>query len=112
MNFTDAVKVGLTNYANFSGRSGRPEFWWFALFCAVVNFVSMFLGDIINLILTLALLVPTFAVGARRLHDLGKSGWWQLLVLTVIGAFLLLYWAAQPGTDGPNEFGAPAPQAA
>jgi uncharacterized membrane protein YhaH (DUF805 family) len=56
----------------------------------------------------LALLVPSIAVGSRRLHDIGKSGWLQLLCfIPVIGWILLIYWFAQPGQAESNQYGAP-----
>jgi uncharacterized membrane protein YhaH (DUF805 family) len=55
------------------------------------------------------MLVPSLAVGARRLHDIGKSGWLQLLgLIPIIGWILLIYWAAQPGETGSNQYGPPA----
>jgi uncharacterized membrane protein YhaH (DUF805 family) len=50
----------------------------------------------VNGLFSLATLVPALSIGARRLHDIGKSGWWQLIMLTVIGVFLLIYWWCQP----------------
>ena len=63
------------------------------------------ISDIVSLVYLIAVGIPTFAVSARRLHDVGRSGWWQLLVLTFIGAFLLLFWYLQPGDDGANDYG-------
>lgn len=54
--------------------------------------------------INLALLLPALAVGTRRLHDIGKSGWWQLIMLTVIGLLLLIYWWVQPTAEGSNEY--------
>lgn len=117
MNFTDAVKSVLTtNYANFTGRSARPEFWWFALFNFIilaVFFVLMMIVPPISYLewlYRLAVLIPSIAVGVRRLHDIDKSGWWLLITLTIIGILLIIYWAIQPGTQGPNRFG-PQPTA-
>ena len=96
MNFGQAISVCLSKYATFSGRASRPEFWWFFLFQVLVSIVASMLGDTISMLAGLALLLPALAVGARRLHEIGKSGWWQLLLLTGIGFFLLVYWWAQP----------------
>ena len=63
------------------------------------------LGETVNALISLALLLPALAVGTRRLHDIGRSGWWQLLYLTGIGFLLLLYWLVQPSADGSNEYG-------
>lgn len=112
MDFKQAVLRCLRDkYADFSGRASRPEFWWFALASFLVALVLNLLHlGIIGLLVNLALLVPSLAVGARRLHDIGKSGWLQLLVLVpVLGLLVLIYWFAQP-SGGPNAYGeGPAP---
>jgi uncharacterized membrane protein YhaH (DUF805 family) len=115
MDFATAVKtVVMQKYANFSGRAIRSEYWWFALayiiaylVLAVVDYV---LGiQLLTAILALGLLIPSIAVGVRRLHDLDKSGWWLLLgLIPIVGGLVLLYWFCQPGTPGANQFGAPA----
>ncbi len=104
--FLNAVKTCLRKYATFSGRASRAEFWWFFLFSLVVNLVSGILGAFLSFLVGIALLVPGLAVGARRLHDIDKSGWLQLLWLVpVIGWAILIYWAVQP--SGPaNPYGA------
>lgn len=99
MNFGQAISTCFSKYATFSGRAARPEFWWFFLFQVLVSIGASLFGDIISALVSLALLLPALAVGARRLHDIGKSGWWQLIMLTVIGLLLLIYWWAQPGNN-------------
>jgi uncharacterized membrane protein YhaH (DUF805 family) len=121
MNFQDAIKSGFKNYANFSGRAVRSEFWYWILFCFIVGIVTAILDGAIfpdndisplNTIFGLAVLIPNFAVGARRLHDIDRTGWWQLIAFTVIGIFILIYWWVQPGQQGTNRFGGPAPTTA
>lgn len=56
----------------------------------------------------LVTLIPSISVGVRRLHDIGKSGWWFLISLTVIGILLIIYWACVTGDEGENRYGAPA----
>ena len=102
MNFGQAISTCLSNYATFSGRATRPEFWWFFLFQILMYLAASMLGDTVASLISLALLLPSLAVGTRRLHDIGKSGWWQLLVLTGIGVFVLIYWWAQPTVEGSN----------
>ncbi|KQB60158.1 MULTISPECIES: DUF805 domain-containing protein [Acidovorax] len=96
MDFVSAIKSCLGQYAGFSGRAVRSEFWWFFLFQIIVMVIASFLGDVVSGIVSIALLLPAFAVGARRLHDIGRSGWWQLLTLTGIGVLVLIYWWVQP----------------
>lgn len=111
MEFQEAVKAGFNNYANFSGRASRSEFWYWILFCFILNIVSGFIDTILGLPLTgllifFGLLVPNIAVGIRRLHDTDRSGWWYLLnFVPVIGWIILIIWCATKGTDGPNRFG-------
>ena len=96
MDLGQSVETCMTKYADFNGRASRSEFWWFFLFnvlsSAAVGTISR--GDQFSSLLSLILLLPDLAVGARRLHDIGKSGWWQLLMLTGIGFIpLLILWA-------------------
>ena len=109
MNFIEAVKTCLRNYAEFRGRATRPEFWWFMLFCALATtVVGILFGERASGAATLLLLLPALAVTARRLHDVGRSGWWQLLILPIfmgIGLLVLLYWWVQPSQLEQNRFG-------
>jgi uncharacterized membrane protein YhaH (DUF805 family) len=103
-----AVKACLTKYAGFSGRAARPEFWWFVLAQVVVGFVINLVLPMLGLLFSLAMLVPSLAAGSRRLHDIGKSGWLQLLgFIPIIGWIPLIYWCAQPGEQGANRYGEP-----
>lgn len=117
MDFMQAVQKCLNNYANFSGRARRSEFWFFVLFqlaCQVVaNIIDLALGlGILSLIVSLGLLVPAIAVGVRRLHDIGKVGWWILIGLVpLVGWIILIIFYVKPGDAGPNQFG-PDPKAA
>jgi uncharacterized membrane protein YhaH (DUF805 family) len=98
-------------YADFGGRAGREEFWYFMLAyflaCLVLGIVHL---QVVAGLLNLALIVPSLAAGARRLHDTGKSGWFQLVwLIPLVGWILMIYWLAQPSAVA-NEYGeAPAP---
>ncbi len=117
MNFIEAVKSGFHNYVNFSGRAVRSEYWYWTLFATVVAVVFglidewLYPGDqmgafsVVDILVSLALILPGIAVSIRRLHDIDRTGWWLLLGLTIIGGFVLLYWACVRGTAGPNRFG-------
>mgnify|MGYP000628011175 CR=1 FL=1 len=116
MDFKSAVTAFFKNYINFSGRSSRSEYWWPYLFIIIVvialSFLAGLLGNtigglvgIILMVFYLAILIPSIAVGIRRLHDNDKSGWWFLLAFVPIASFYLLYLFVIKGTDGPNRFG-------
>ena len=101
-----AVKTCLSKYADFNGRAARPEFWWFMLAQIVVLLIAGMISGLLEALVSLGLLLPGLAVGARRLHDIGKSGWLQLLWLVpFIGWAILIYWAAQPSAVGANAYG-------
>ena len=80
----EAVVQGFRKYVDFGGRAPRAEFWWWALFIVIGSIVFSVidrligLGSALETLFTLATLLPTLAVTARRLHDIGKTGWWQL----------------------------------
>lgn len=108
--FGDAIKLGFSKYATFSGRATRAEYWWWILFIVLARIALLvvdtftFFGT--SLLFSLATLIPNLALGARRLHDINRTGWWQLLILVpVIGWILLLVWACSRGHDEPNQHG-------
>ncbi|MET0541148.1 MAG: DUF805 domain-containing protein [Variovorax sp.] len=106
MNFMQAVQVCLSKYVDFKGRARRSEFWWFFLFQVIVQVIASFIGDVVSSIAGLALLLPALAVGARRLHDIGKSGWLQLIALIpLVGFLVLIYFWVQPGATEGNPHG-------
>lgn len=112
MDFKESILTVLKDkYATFKGRACRSEFWWFYLLTLVVALVfGLFgkVGRIIDIVWSIAIIVPSLAVGARRLHDIGKSGWYQLLALIpIVGIIILIVWWARPGTNTANEYGEP-----
>lgn len=113
MSFKDSVQTVLTQkYATFGGRARRSELWWFALFAFLVTLVAAIVDVVLNSYLVeavvfLALLVPYLAVGARRLHDTGRSGWWQLIgFVPLVGTIVLIVFWVQEGQPGSNAYGA------
>lgn len=102
----------LKNYAGFSGRARRKEYWMFALFNAIIAVVLAVLGLAIEsqipyMIYLLAVLVPSIAVVVRRLHDTGRSGWWILIgAVPLVGGIILLVFMCSEGAHEPNEYGA------
>ncbi len=119
MDIQTSIKACFSKYATFSGRASRSEFWLFQLFTFLGSIVTLIIDVMIlgfslddassptNLIFLLIVMIPSVAVGCRRLHDLNKSGWWQLLYLTIIGIILLIVWWATQGENKKNKFGLP-----
>lgn len=120
MNFQQGVRTVLSNYATFTGRARRAEYWWWVLFLILANaalgildaafFGRMMMGmqgnGPLSAVFSLLTLLPGIAVAVRRLHDIDRSGWWMLLVFVpLIGWIVLLVWACTLGTAGPNRFG-------
>jgi uncharacterized membrane protein YhaH (DUF805 family) len=101
----------LKKYADFTGRARRKEYWMFVLFYLIFYVVTigidMALGTtFIAAIFSLGLLLPSLAIGARRLHDTGRSGWWQLIgFIPLIGAIVLIVFWCQDSQDE-NDYGA------
>jgi uncharacterized membrane protein YhaH (DUF805 family) len=111
--------TALQNYAVFSGRARRSEYWYFALFYLIFYAVGAMLDVMTGTfdkaagiglctgILTLAFLIPSLSVTVRRLHDTGRSGWWLLIgLIPVVGAIILLVFLAQDSESGANQHGA------
>jgi uncharacterized membrane protein YhaH (DUF805 family) len=131
MSFTDAVRTCINRFAVFDGRATRSEFWWFYLFVvlvAMVGYVPILILTIIGassgdgaisgiftilsvifwilwFVVIVALYIPFLAVGCRRLHDRGQSGWLQLLLLVPCGNIVLLVFWVLEGTPGDNAYG-------
>ena len=122
MGFGEAITSGFRHYAGFNGRASRSEFWYWQLFYFVIQLpisiaiiiVSASDGpdgnavaglNVLNFIFVLALLLPSFAVIVRRLHDVNKSGWWYFIILTIVGIIPLFVWICTRGDGGPNKYG-------
>jgi uncharacterized membrane protein YhaH (DUF805 family) len=104
MSFFDAVRSGFQNFTNFKGRSSRSAYWWWALFTLIVNLVgTRALGENLGGLVSLALLLPSIAVGVRRMHDVSRSGWW------VIVPIVNLVFALTPTKQEQNQWGPPPP---
>jgi len=114
MDIANAIKTCLQQkYADFNGRASLGEFWGFALFVFAVHVLGgiVFRHGIMALV-TIALILPSWAVTARRLHDTGRSGWLQLLWLVpIFGWAILIFLAAQPGQAQANHYGPPTEDA-
>ena len=125
MGFTDAVRICLQKYADFSGRGRRSEYWYFFLFNLLVGIAASILDAILGtdfdsgsgliaVVTSLALLLPGLAAGVRRLHDTSRSGWWILIgLIPIIGWIILIVFYVQDSHPdnqyGPNPKGVTAP---
>lgn len=111
------LKVVRDNYANFNGRARRKEYWMFALFNILIvlglSLIFGFIGSMIDMpalafvsyLYLLAVLVPSLAVTVRRLHDVGKSGWWVLLSLVPLASLVILVFTVMDSQPGENQWG-------
>tara|TARA_X000000368_G_scaffold66011_1_gene47186 strand:+ start:32 stop:439 length:408 start_codon:yes stop_codon:yes gene_type:complete len=127
MNFIDAVKNYFFKWNDFKSRSSRSEYWWATVFVTIATYpVAFIIGFLIGavfssaglseiamevvigiVILTLNVFisVATISLVVRRLHDVDRSGWWYLIIFTIIGVIPLLIWLCIRGTNGDNRFG-------
>ena len=107
----------LKKYAVFSGRARRKEYWMFVLFNLIIAFIlgsiegisgiaSESYPSVLATLYSLAVLIPSLAVGVRRLHDTGRTGWWLLISLApVVGSIVLLIFMVQDSQQGENQYG-------
>jgi uncharacterized membrane protein YhaH (DUF805 family) len=103
MTFIDAIKTCFTKYADFTGCASKPEFWWWSLFSVIAPLALQAVSYNLASAFTIATFLPGIAVGARRLHDTDRSGWWQMLYfLPIIGWIFLIIWCAEDGK--PNRY--------
>jgi uncharacterized membrane protein YhaH (DUF805 family) len=110
MGFVEAATtVYIRKYAQFSGTASRSEYWYSVLFSVVFSIALQFIGaamhsHVLSFLYSVASLLPSLAVTIRRLHDVGKSGWWYCLAFTIVGAFVLLFWFCQKGYVAGNKY--------
>ncbi len=121
MSFPQAVSSAFRQYVGFRGRARRSEYWYFFLFTLLLGLVTGSIDGLLGLaddfgngpvggLASLAVLLPSLAVGARRLHDTGRSGWWLLIGLVpLVGAIILIVFFCQDSAPGANEHG-PSPK--
>lgn len=95
------------DFANFKSRARREEFWFFYLASVIISTIAGLIATWLSSLVGLVFLVPSLAVGARRLHDTGRSGWFMLLgLIPVVGAIILIVFFAQGGKPEANKWGA------
>jgi uncharacterized membrane protein YhaH (DUF805 family) len=117
MGFVDAIKSGFSNYVNFQGRARRSEYWFWFLFTVLLGIVANLIDGMLGMYLlaglaTLATILPSIAVGVRRLHDTGRSGFWLFIALVpLVGAIVLIIFFIGDSAPGANKYG-PNPKGA
>ncbi|NBE07655.1 DUF805 domain-containing protein [Paragemmobacter ruber] len=109
MNMIEAVKAVFSKYATFEGRARRSEYWWFFLFSMIIALIlNVISPGLLGGIWALVTLLPSIAVGARRLHDIDRTGWWLLIgFIPLIGLIVLIVFFIKRGDTLPNRFGLP-----
>ncbi len=117
--FVDTLK---NRYADFKGRASRSEYWYFMLFSLIIGIILAFLDSLIGTapddkagagilgtIFSIATFIPALSLAIRRLHDIGKKGWWVLAgvipIVNFIGIFVLLFFFIKDSQPGSNEYG-------
>ena len=121
MTFLESIETCLDRYADFSGRASRSEFWWFALFHVIATNGSRVLPTAVEYIgitgpvyvlakwlpvfIGLALFLPVIAVSVRRLHDIGRSGYWMLIMIFPPATVVLFIFCLLPTKKEPNKYG-------
>lgn len=117
--FVEAFSLFFKNYVNFGARSSRGAYWWWFLWSIIISFGLAFIEGLVfglglegagsgpaSILFSFATLIPGISIGVRRLHDMGRSGWWLLIALIpLVGIILLIVWFCQPGQDGTNKYG-------
>lgn len=122
MSFAEAVETCLVKkFVSFSGRARRSEYWYFTLFSLIVSMAASIIGgmlfvhhegdvNLLSSLLSLVLFLPGLGVAVRRLHDIGKSAWWYLIIFVpMIGWIILLVFMCKDSFPGPNQYG-PSPK--
>ncbi len=93
-------------FVDFEGRARRKEFWTFVLVNIVISVIISSISTTLGSLFSLAIFIPSLAVSVRRLHDIGKTGWWLLIgFIPLVGLIVLIYFYVQEGQSGSNEYG-------
>ncbi|MBO6112382.1 MAG: DUF805 domain-containing protein [Lachnospiraceae bacterium] len=112
MSFVDSIKTCFSKIVTFDGRARRSEYWWFQLFVFIVDIVvsaiinQTGLGATVSGIISLLLALCSLSVAVRRLHDIGKSGWFYLIgLIPLVGWIILIVWYCKDSEPGENQYG-------
>ncbi len=113
MSFKDSIVTCFSKIVTFDGRARRSEYWWFALFVSIINgVIAAILGQgMLAGVVSFLIALCSLSVSVRRLHDIGKSGWFVLLdLIPVVGWIILIVWYCKDSEPGDNKYG-PNPKA-
>lgn len=103
--FTEAIKLFYNKYTDFDTRATRAEYWYVVLYTLVGGLVLGGVSDWLGYIFSIANFIPSIAIAVRRMHDIGKSGWWVLIsLIPIIGIIWYIILAIKP-SEGPNRYG-------
>lgn len=118
VSFTQSINLFFKNYFNFKGRSSRSAYWWWVLASILISIACSTADAIIlsatysvdtvgpiELLYSLIILIPSISLGFRRMHDVGRSGWWFLIIFTVIGLIPYIYWLCKKSDPEANKYG-------
>lgn len=105
----EACVRALRQFDDFKGTASREEYWWFFLAVLVVAAPAAAIHERLGNVVILVAALPLLAVGARRLHDTGRSGWWQLFFLAPFGFVVPLWLLSVAGTEAATAEAAPTP---
>ena len=112
MGFTEAIQTCFSKYATFSGRARRSEYWYFFLCYTILTGILSFLArnstvlGYVSGVIEIALFIPMLAVSVRRLHDIGKSGWFYLIgLIPLVGLIIMIVWYVRDSDPGQNMYG-------
>ena len=112
MGFTEAIQTCFSKYATFSGRARRSEYWYFFLCYTILTGILSFLArnstvlGYVSGVIEIALFIPMLAVSVRRLHDIGKSGWFYLIgLIPLVGFIIMIVWYCRDSAPGQNMYG-------
>jgi uncharacterized membrane protein YhaH (DUF805 family) len=110
--FGEAISQAFKNILTFNGRASRSAYWWFSLFLFIIGIVVGVIVGVtsasqsIQYVLDAVVFVLGLALQVRRLHDINRSGYWAFIgLIPIVGTIVLIVFACQPGTPGPNRFG-------
>jgi uncharacterized membrane protein YhaH (DUF805 family) len=110
MGFFQAIQRGFSGFFVVSGRSIRSEYWYFSVLNYLIHF-ALFLIEgkdpehPISWLIMLVMCIPWINVCTRRFHDINKSGWWQLIIFTIVGLIPFFYWMCKKGDNSSNNYG-------